>query len=621
MAARLTALVLLGGAILACSAAAGSGTPPIVFAADLWPQRSGDVYRVDADGTTMNLTRSPFQDTGPAVSPSGTRVAFASDRSGGPGVYVVGTDGAGLRQLPSPGLGTQPRDLTWSPNGKALAVTSGVGKDRLSLLRPGLPGRVIARAETIREPAWSPSGRLITAAVGARTRAFTRAGKLVWSLPVSPSPGWSVRALFAGRAGTSIRVYDGRGQERFRFKGVRAAWSPNGQRIASLFHGSLEVRTSTGRLARRKKINGLLGGLIWADSRRVVVATASGVVGVDVVTGKTFRASERYFETRSPDGRSVVEMPPSGSEFALRVSKIDGSSPRVYGHVPGCYDDQAYSPALESLQFVRGRPSLVYQSACPEPFAALYAVAPDGSALTRLTDIEEQEIGPSWSPDGNHIAYTRYEYTGPSCKGCTGSLMLADGDASNPHTLTTPTEPSYADSSPSWSPDGTQILFTRLSFTQPGELFVVPANGGEPHDLNVAGSDSAWGPTRIAYVDFEHSPTALWTARPDGTDPKKVASGDGAAVPFGPAWSRDGRLAFIYGNSTVVMLTAAGPPQKVKLPFTLISSLAWSPDGSRFVVGAHAAGTASVDIYTVRTDGTDSVRLTRDMEAFSPSWR
>jgi Tol biopolymer transport system component len=622
MVARLSAFVLLGGAILACNAAAaGPGTPPIVFSADRFPAVSGEIYRVDSDGTRVDLSTSPFQDTVPAVAPNGKAVAFVRYRSGGSAVYVVGIDGSDLQQLAAPGLGVQPRELTWSPNSKALAVISGEATSKLSVLGPGRNGRVIARAKFLLEPAWSPTGRVITFDATPGTRAYTPAGTLLWRVPVAPDPGWSARGLFAGRLSSSLRVYDGHGREQFRFRAVAAAWSPNGTRIASLARKRLEVRTNRGRLVLRKSIPELSGhnGLVWADARRVVIGIYPRAIGVDVVTGKRFRASPRYFGIRSRDGRLVAETPRAGSEFELRVSALEGSSSQVYGHVPGCFDDQAYVAALESLQFVRGRRSLVYASYCPEPFAALYAVAPDGSGLTRLTDVQEEEVSPSWSPDGSQIAYTRYDHTGESCKGCPGSLLISDADGSNRRVLTTPDEPSYADGSPSWSPDGTQILFTRLSFTQPGELFVVPAAGGAAHDLGISGSGGAWGPSRIAYADFEHSPTTLWTARPDGTDPRKVAVASGAAVP-GLAWARDGRLAFIDGKAMVAIVSASGT-QKVQLPFSNVNSIAWSPDGSRFVVSAVEPNNASLDIYTVRTDGTDPVRLTRDMDAFSPSWR
>jgi Tol biopolymer transport system component len=624
MVARLSAFVVLGGAILACNAAAaGPGTPPIVFSADRFPAVSGEIYRIDSDGTRVDLSGSPFQDTVPAVAPNGHSVAFVKYRSGGAAVYVVGIDGSDLQQLAAPGLGLQPRELTWSPNSKAIAVISGEATSRLSVLGPGREGRVIARAKSfLEQPAWSPGGRLLTVDALGGTRAFTPAGKLAWRVPVFPRPGWSARGLFAGQLRSSLRVYDGRGRERFRFKGVIAAWSPTGTRIASLARKRLEVRTSRGLLVLRKSIPELTGhnGLVWADARRVVIGVYPRAIGVDVVTGKRFKASPKYFGTRSADGKLVAEATPAGNEFDIRVSALNGSSSQVYGRVPGCYDDQAYVAAFESLQFVRGRKSLVYASYCPEPFAALYAVAPDGSGLMRLTDVQEDELGPSWSPSGDHVVYTRFDYTGASCKGCPGSLAIADAGGSNRRILTTPEEPSYADSSPSWSPDGTQILFTRLSFTQPGELYVVPAAGGAAHDLGVAGSDSAWGPSRIAYVDFEHSPTTLWTARPDGTDRQKVATASGADVPYGPAWARDGRLAFIDGKATVAIVSGS-VTQKVQLPFSIVNSIAWSPDGSRLVVSAVEPNNAGLDIYTVRTDGTDPRRLTKDMDAFSPSWR
>lgn len=63
---------------------------------------SGDIFRLDANGHLTNLSRSPFADEDPLVSPDGRRVAFVSERGGGPGIYEVGIDGAGLRRLDPP---------------------------------------------------------------------------------------------------------------------------------------------------------------------------------------------------------------------------------------------------------------------------------------------------------------------------------------------------------------------------------------------------------------------------------------------------------------------------------------------------------------------------------------
>ena len=98
--------MVLAGAIAASVAAeppARSSSPPaILFAADNAPALSGEVFRRDANGRLVNLSKSPFADENPLVSPDGRRVAFVSERGGGPGIYEVGIDGAGLRRLDPP---------------------------------------------------------------------------------------------------------------------------------------------------------------------------------------------------------------------------------------------------------------------------------------------------------------------------------------------------------------------------------------------------------------------------------------------------------------------------------------------------------------------------------------
>ena len=84
------------------------------------------IYVIAADGSGLHrLLREPAVDSGPAWSPSGEQIAFASDRKGAYDIYVVGLDGADPRQLThhakNSGFGTYPR---WSPDGTRLAFNS-----------------------------------------------------------------------------------------------------------------------------------------------------------------------------------------------------------------------------------------------------------------------------------------------------------------------------------------------------------------------------------------------------------------------------------------------------------------------------------------------------------------
>ncbi len=55
---------------------------------------------MDADGSGLTtLTDNPANDSFPAWSPDGSRIAFTSDRDGNAEVYVMNADGSDLTRL------------------------------------------------------------------------------------------------------------------------------------------------------------------------------------------------------------------------------------------------------------------------------------------------------------------------------------------------------------------------------------------------------------------------------------------------------------------------------------------------------------------------------------------
>lgn len=71
-----------------------------------------------ATGAAQPLAPGPYQDMHPDWSPDGSRIAFASDRSGQFEIWVMNSDGEDLTAVTSgPGAKTWP---AWSPDGRSL---------------------------------------------------------------------------------------------------------------------------------------------------------------------------------------------------------------------------------------------------------------------------------------------------------------------------------------------------------------------------------------------------------------------------------------------------------------------------------------------------------------------
>lgn len=235
----------------------------------------------------------------------------------------------------------------------------------------------------------------------------------------------------------------------------------------------------------------------------------------------------------------------------------------------------------------------------------------NGSGLRALTRTSAEETEPVMSPDRTRIAYVRAEARGFSCKGCPSTIWEMNADGTNQHPLTQPADGQW-DSQPSWSPDGTQLVFARSFLDRGPELFVVPAAGGAARGLKVAGSAPAWGPAYIAYA----AKGGLAHVAPDGTGAHPVA---GAVNPLA-AWSPTGALAYVDRRQGRYAALVVGG-RRAQLTFPSVDSLSWTADGKRLVLFAADASIGSLgnvpfDVYTVRPDGSGIRRLTTDVSGW-----
>jgi Tol biopolymer transport system component len=198
-----------------------------------------------------------------------------------------------------------------------------------------------------------------------------------------------------------------------------------------------------------------------------------------------------------------------------------------------------------------------------------------------------------WSPDGTHLVFDGWDETDDSRKG----LYSVSADGSQVLQLTEPGSrhdfPAYGGA---YSPDGDRVLFFR------------PADE----------------------VDADGVSMNLFVVDVDGTGMKKLTPRGTETILLGPSgasdWSPDGRRVAFVGSDgdfwesprhAVFIVGADGSQRKRITSWGDVLSVQWSPNGRQL------AFTLADDIYTVRPDGTDLVKLTSSPKgtySFGPMW-
>jgi Tol biopolymer transport system component len=161
------------------------------------------------------------------------------------------------------------------------------------------------------------------------------------------------------------------------------------------------------------------------------------------------------FPAISPDGRTlaVSERAPGGDRSALVFWDVDGTNPRRVYRDEGSVMGLEWSRDGRWLAFGSGG---FFGRRTSEP-ARIMIVGADGSESRAVTKGPGNAGFPSWSPDGTEIVY-RY-WTGEGAQG----LRIVDIATGTSRVLTT----AY-DNLPVWSPKGDRITFTRYA---PDERF------------------------------------------------------------------------------------------------------------------------------------------------------
>lgn len=247
----------------------------------------------------------------------------------------------------------------------------------------------------------------------------------------------------------------------------------------------------------------------------------------------------------------------------------------------------------------------------PERTSYVYIMNADGSGQRPLFPYPIDATGLALSPDGTQIAYSGSGHRGPD-------IWLSDFDGSNAVNLTNTS--GIMEFSPSWSTDGSRLVFYARDKDFSTEILVIDADGSNRTNLtNHPAGDTgpSWSPrgNYIAFSSDREGSGQVYVMNTDGSGIRNVTNNFVENVHYvQPAWSPDGnRIAYvaIVGRERHIHLRniTGDPPEALITGATNSEHPDWSPDGSQI---AFTSNLESVrDIFVMNPGGLEVVNLTR----------
>jgi len=214
-----------------------------------------------------------------------------------------------------------------------------------------------------------------------------------------------------------------------------------------------------------------------------------------------------------------------------------------------------------------------------------------GRQVVPFTTLPGKEIAPTFSPDGNHIAFAWNEGTGAGHQ-----YDLYVKSLGSERLLRLTHHPSRW-MSPAWSPDGSEIAFVRQMGQHAG-IFVIPALGGSERSIVSSGLtvggiiQVSWSPDghQLAYSAYgEGGVPQVFVVSLQTLSTKLLAPAPKCHAAMEPAFSPDGKqlaLACLSSSAVYTIDVVGLPDGPVRALASMLGDpegLIWASDGSRLI--------------------------------------
>ena len=248
----------------------------------------------------------------------------------------------------------------------------------------------------------------------------------------------------------------------------------------------------------------------------------------------------------------------------------------------------------------------------------IWTMNADGTDPVNLIDDgNDEDAGPhdhqpSWSPDGTRIVFVSTR--GP---GDDGDIYVMDADGSDVTPLTSNADPDYA---PDWSPDGTRVVFAgeredeAPAGSDDGDIYVIDADGTDERNITDPFESQ---PGQFQWYDKDPD----WSPVADEIVFSSARVIDGADVD-GAFW----RIVTMRPDGSGQQLVSdpndpGNDPWPDEVP-NHDEMPKWSPDGRWITFATHQQPEQQWDIQIVRANGTDQQNVLPDegWEDLFPTW-
>lgn len=250
----------------------------------------------------------------------------------------------------------------------------------------------------------------------------------------------------------------------------------------------------------------------------------------------------------SPDGSRIAFASDRDGNYEIYVMDADGRNPtRLTFDIQESDKSPSWSPDGKQIAFAKGR--------------FIYVMSADGKNERNLT---EWGVDPAWAPDGKKIAFYGRTDGGVRPVGpAVSEICVMSVDGGNRVPLTN--RPGSYSHSPAWSPDGSQIAFVSENRNNPlgisvFEIYLMNADGSRqrkltPNENLPMETSPTWSPdgSQIAF----RQPDGIYLIQPDGKRQRKifnfpVQAGFGGLSWFDPDFIRSvnpsGKLTTTWGH-------------------------------------------------------------------------